>query len=145
MQLDPRYADVVSEIHDYLRQRRDTVVAAGIPLERICLDPGIGFGKTHAHNLQLVAHASRFLDLGCPLLVGHSRKGFIGTLLETALGRPATEADRDAGTAGIACRLAAAGVHVIRVHAVGMVRGAIELFAATASSAASGSQPNARP
>ncbi|NQW47752.1 MAG: dihydropteroate synthase, partial [Planctomycetes bacterium] len=70
---------------------------------------------------------------------------FIGTLLETALGRPATEADRDAGTAGIACRLAAAGVHVIRVHAVGMVRGAIELFAATASSAASGSQPNARP
>jgi len=136
MQRDPRYADVVSEIHDYLRQRRDAVVAAGIPLERICLDPGIGFGKTHAHNLQLVAHASRFLDLGCPLLVGHSRKGFIGTLLETALGRPATEADRDAGTAGIACRLAAAGVHVIRVHAAGMVRGAIELFAATAAHSA---------
>jgi len=131
MQLDPRYDDVVAEIHDYLRQRRDAVVAAGIPLDRVCLDPGIGFGKTHVHNLALLAEAGRFLDLGCPVLVGHSRKGFIGKVLEQSLGRPATEADRDAGTAGAACGLAAAGVQVIRVHAVGLVRATLELFAAT--------------
>lgn len=133
MQVDPRYDDVGAEIHAYLRARRDAVVAAGIPLEQVCLDPGIGFGKTHAHNLTLLAEAGRFLDLGCPILVGHSRKGFIGKALERALGRPATEAERDAGTAGAACRLAAAGIQVVRVHAVGLVRSAVELFAAAAA------------
>ena len=68
MQVAPRYDDVVAEIHAYLRMRRDALLAAGIPLERICLDPGIGFGKTHAHNLTLLAHADRFLDLGACLL-----------------------------------------------------------------------------
>jgi len=133
MQIDPRYDDVVAEIHAYLEQRRDALTAARIPLARICLDPGIGFGKTHAHNLELMAHVGRFLDLGAPILVGHSRKGFLGKQLERALGRPATEAERDAATAGAACSLAAAGVQVVRVHAVGMVRAALELFAATAS------------
>ncbi len=132
MQDDPRYDDVVADIHHYLRERRDAVLAAGIPQERICLDPGIGFGKTHAHNLALLAEAGRFLDLGCPVLVGHSRKGFIGKLLEQALGRAADEADRDAGTAGAACGLAAAGVQIVRVLAVGLVRAALELFVATA-------------
>jgi dihydropteroate synthase len=78
MQNDPRYDDVVAEIHGYLDARRDTLLAAGIPIEKICLDPGIGFGKTHAHNRELMANAGRFLDLGAPILVGHSRKGFIG-------------------------------------------------------------------
>ena len=133
MQLDPRYDDVVAEIHAYLEQRRDALLAAGIPLDRICLDPGIGFGKTHAHNVELMARAGEFLDLGAPILVGHSRKGFLGKQLERALGRPATEAERDAATAGAACGLAAAGVQIVRVHAVGMVRAAVELFAATAS------------
>jgi dihydropteroate synthase len=127
MQVAPRYADVVAEIHDYLRRRRDALVAAGIPLERICLDPGIGFGKTHEHNLTLLAEAGRFLDLGVPILVGHSRKGFIGKAIERALGRPATAAERDAGTAGAACRLARAGIQVVRVHAVGIVRAALAL------------------
>jgi dihydropteroate synthase len=127
MQIAPRYADVVAEIHDYLRRRRDALVAAGIPLERICLDPGIGFGKTHEHNLALVAAAGRFLDLGAPVLVGHSRKGFIGKAIERAVGRPATEAERDAGTAVIACRLAGAGIQIVRVHAVGVVRAALAL------------------
>ncbi len=134
MQVDPRYDDVVAEIHGYLSERRDTLVAAGIPLAKICLDPGIGFGKTHAHNLALMAGASRFLDLGCPVLVGHSRKGFVAKLIEQRLGRPATEADRDAGTAGAACGLAAAGVQIIRVHAVGLVRASLELFEATTGS-----------
>jgi dihydropteroate synthase len=136
MQDDPRYGDVVAEIHAYLRQRRDALEATGIPRARICLDPGIGFGKTHAHNLALMGQAGRFLDLGCPVLVGHSRKGFIGKALERALGRPATEADRDAGTAGAACGLAAAGVQLIRVHAVGLVRAALEAFAATSDQSA---------
>ena len=128
MQIDPRYDDVVAEIHAYLAERRDALVAAGIPLTRICLDPGIGFGKTHAHNLELMAHAGRFLDLGAPILVGHSRKGFLGKVLERSLGRPATDAERDAATAGAACSLAAAGVQIVRVHAVGLVRAVLEGF-----------------
>lgn len=128
MQLDPRYDDVVAEIHGYLAARRDALLAAGVEPDRICLDPGIGFGKTHAHNLDLVARAGAFLDLGTPILVGHSRKGFVGKLLEKPLGRPATLEDRDAATAGIACVLAAQGIQIVRVHAVGLVRAAIEAF-----------------
>lgn len=128
MQIDPRYDDVVAEIHAYLAERRDALVAAGIPLTRICLDPGIGFGKTHAHNLELMAHAGRFLGLGVPILVGHSRKGFLGKVLERSLGRPATDAERDAATAGAACSLAAAGVQIVRVHAVGLVRAVLAGF-----------------
>ena len=82
MQIDPRYDDVVAEILGYLAARRDALLAAGVGFDRICLDPGIGFGKTHAHNLELVARAEAFLDLGTPILVGHSRKGFVGKLLE---------------------------------------------------------------
>ncbi|MFM8290252.1 MAG: dihydropteroate synthase [Planctomycetia bacterium] len=125
MQVDPRYDDVVAEIHAYLQSRRDALEAAGIPRDRICLDPGIGFGKTHEHNLTLMARAAAFLDLGTPILVGHSRKGFIGKAIERALGRPATVEERDAGTAAAACRLADAGIQVIRVHAVGVVRAAL--------------------
>ena len=130
MQLDPRYSDVVAEIHAYLATRRDALVAAGISRERICLDPGIGFGKTHEHNLELMRGAGRFLDLGTPILVGHSRKGFLAKLVERAAGRPATEADRDFATAGAACGLASHGIQVVRVHAVGLVRTALETFAA---------------
>jgi dihydropteroate synthase len=87
-----------------------------------------------------MAHAAAFLDLGVPILVGHSRKGFIGKTLERALGRPATEAERDGGTAGAACGLAAAGVQIVRVHNVSLVRSAIELFA---PAAAGGGKPEA--
>ncbi len=128
MQVDPRYEDVVADVHRYLRRRRDALLAAGIPQDRICLDPGIGFGKTHGHNRSLMAAAGRFLDLGVPILVGHSRKGFVGKTIEQALGRPASEVERDAGTAGAACGLAAAGIQIVRVHAVGMVRAALALF-----------------
>ena len=128
MQVAPCYADVVAEIHAYLRDRRDTLEAAGIPRTRICLDPGIGFGKTHEHNLALLAAADRFLDLGVPILVGHSRKGFIGKAIERELGRPATVAERDAGPAAAACRLAAAGIQLVRVHAAGLVRAALAMY-----------------
>ncbi|MCX7412985.1 MAG: dihydropteroate synthase [Planctomycetia bacterium] len=129
MQVEPRYDNVVADIHRYLAARRDALLQAGIPREKICLDPGIGFGKTHAHNRELMAQAGRFLDLGVPILVGHSRKGFIGKALEAALGRSATRDELDAGTAGAACGLAGQGIQIVRVHAVGLVRAALELFA----------------
>lgn len=125
MQDDPRYADVVREILDYLRARREALVALGIDVGRIALDPGIGFGKTHQHNLTLLANCRRFHELGSPLVVGHSRKGFIGKVL----GEKA--ADRAAGTVGVALSLGAQGVQIIRVHDVRPVREALILFEAT--------------
>jgi dihydropteroate synthase len=124
MQDDPTYGDIVGEIHDFLRERRDALLAAGIDRDRICLDPGIGFGKTHQHNVTLMANGCRFHDLGCPLLVGHSRKGFIGKLIGDK------EADRTAGTIGGALALARQGVQIIRVHDVAAVRQALTLFEA---------------
>ncbi len=125
MQDDPRYADVVREIFDYLRARRDVLVAAGIDASRIALDPGIGLGKTHQHNLTLLANCHRFHELGSPLVVGHSRKGFIGKVLGDKA------AYRTAGTVGVALSLAAQGVQIIRVHDVKPVREALLLFEAT--------------
>ncbi len=131
MQLNPCYRDVVAEIHGYLARRRDALLAVGIPLANICLDPGIGFGKTHEHNLELLRQAGRFLDLGCPVLVGHSRKGFLGKLAKQLQGREPDLAARDLATAASACSLAAAGVQIIRVHDVATVRLALAVFAAT--------------
>jgi dihydropteroate synthase len=133
MQDNPFYDDVVEDIYMFLCQRRDALLAAGIERERICLDPGIGFGKTHQHNLTLMAHCDRFHELGCPLLVGHSRKGFIGKVLELAKPRPVVavpteQADRTAGTIGGALALARQGVQLLRVHDVRAVREAILLF-----------------
>jgi dihydropteroate synthase len=135
MQDNPFYDDVVEDIYMYLCQRRDALLAAGIDRERICLDPGIGFGKTHQHNLTLMAHCDRFHELGCPLLVGHSRKGFIGKVIGLSKPRPVvavpTEAaDRTAGTIGGALALARQGVQILRVHDVRAVRDALLLFEA---------------
>jgi dihydropteroate synthase len=124
MQDDPRYDDVVAEIHEYLRRRRDWLLEAGIERERIALDPGIGFGKTHEHNMTLSASCGQFLDLGCPLLVGHSRKGFIGKLLGGG------DVDRTFGTLGVSLGLALQGVHLLRVHDVAATRQALVLFGA---------------
>jgi dihydropteroate synthase len=124
MQNDPRYDDVVEDIFAYLAARRDALITAGIDRDRICLDPGIGFGKTHQHNLTLAAHAARFHELGAPLLVGHSRKGFIGKVLGDK------QADRAFGSVGAALALAAQGVQILRVHDVRAVREALLLFEA---------------
>ena len=83
MQDKPMYSDVVADIYDYLRGRLQALVAAGIDRDRICLDPGIGFGKTHQHNVTLMAHCWRFHELGQPLLVGHSPKGSLASCLAT--------------------------------------------------------------
>jgi dihydropteroate synthase len=125
MQDDPRYTDVVGEVLVYLRARRDALVAAGVAAERIALDPGIGFGKTHQHNLTLLSNCHCFHELACPLVVGHSRKGVIGKVLGDKA------ADRTAGTVGVAMSLAAQGVQVLRVHDIAPVRQALLLFEAT--------------
>lgn len=124
MQDDPRYEDVVAQIESYLRQRLRWCLDQGIAPERVCLDPGIGFGKTHAHNLELLRATRRFVDIGRPLLVGHSRKGFIGKVL----GDPGAE--RDNGSVGVSLAVAAAGADVVRVHAVKPNVEALRLFAA---------------
>jgi dihydropteroate synthase len=127
MQDNPHYDNVVTEIVTCLAQTRDWLLAHGIDRQRICLDPGIGFGKTHAHNLTLMQQIGGFHQLQTPLLVGHSRKGFIGKLL----GNP--DRDRDAGTLGLSLHLANQGIQVIRVHEVARTRDALTTFWAARS------------
>jgi dihydropteroate synthase len=125
MQIDQKYGDVVGEVCDYLRGRRDALVAAGIDSQRICLDPGLGFGKTPEHSLTLMAHCTALHELGCPVLVGHSRKGFLGKLLGD------DTVDRTSATIGAALGLAAQGVQILRVHDVRQVREALVAFGAS--------------
>jgi dihydropteroate synthase len=125
MQNEPTYADVVREIGEYLQQRRDQLTADGVAVARVCLDPGIGFGKTTSHNLELLQNCWRFHALGCPLLVGFSRKGLIGKVL----GDP--DADRLAGGLGVASSLARQGVQILRVHEVAPYRQTLALYAAS--------------
>ncbi len=112
------YGDVVSEVIAELAARLEVVVAAGVAPERVILDPGIGFAKTAAHNWALLNNIDAFAALGRPLLVGTSRKSFLGTVLATggALARPSDE--RDDATQATTALLAAAGVWAVRVHAV---------------------------
>lgn len=124
MQDKPTYEDVVQEIHDYLIQRREACVQAGILRQRICLDPGIGFGKSHEHNLLLLRATRIFSRIDSPILIGHSRKGFIGKVLGDKL------ADRTAANLGVSLAVAAAGANVIRVHDVKETVDAMTLFQA---------------
>lgn len=124
MQDDPKYGDVVEEVFYYLAQRKAALIAAGMDPSRICLDPGIGFGKTHQHNLTLAASCDRFHELSQPLLVGHSRKGFIGKVLRDKA------AERTSGNIGVALALARQGVQILRVHDIRPIREALLLFEA---------------
>ena len=113
MQQDPHYDDVVREVREYLGARLDAAVAAGVERDRICVDPGLGFGKTFEHNLELMREIHTLLDLDAPILVGASRKSFIGTALgDVPLG------DRLEGSLGAVAWLAGLGAHVVRVHDV---------------------------
>jgi dihydropteroate synthase len=112
MQENPHYDDVVREVHDYLDERLRAAGDAGVEWERLCIDPGLGFGKTTAHSLRLMKETGALLDLDRPLLVGPSRKSFIGDAL-------ATEVDqRLEGTAGAVAYMVAMGAHIVRVHDV---------------------------
>ncbi|MBT8214112.1 MAG: dihydropteroate synthase [Acidimicrobiia bacterium] len=116
MQDEPRYGDVVAEVAAYLAARSDAAVAGGVSPEAICVDPGIGFGKTTDHNLAILGHLDRFALLGYPVLVGTSRKGFIARTLESGgLETPPPE-ERDPGTMATVALAIAAGAAVVRVH-----------------------------
>jgi dihydropteroate synthase len=125
MQAAPAYADVVQEVADFLRQRADTLRAAGVAAERITLDPGIGFGKTPDHNWALMRGQRRLLALGYPLLVGWSRKSSLGVLT----GRPVGERL----SASVAAALAAVqqGARILRVHDVAETVDALKVWAAS--------------
>jgi len=122
MQDAPRYNDVVLDIYDFFAERVATSVAAGIPKSRLILDPGIGFGKTLGHNLELLASLSAFHGLGCALMLGASRKSFIGHL---SGGGPS---DRLPGSLAAALIGAAQGVALLRVHDVAATRQALAVW-----------------
>lgn len=131
MQDAPTYSDVVSDVCQYLRARRDSLIDTGIAPERICLDPGIGFGKTHQHNLDLMAACHTLHELGCPILVGHSRKGFLAKIVGDRSRDDAPVGAPVGATVGAAMSLARQGVQIIRVHDVQAVRDALLAFEAT--------------
>ncbi|MTD99160.1 dihydropteroate synthase [Paracoccus sp. YIM 132242] len=119
MQDDPRYDDVLLDVYDALDARIRRAEAAGIPRARIVVDPGIGFGKTQAHNLAILRRISLYHGLGCAILLGVSRKRFIGTI-----GGADNPADRAPGTLALTLAAVAQGVQVHRVHDVrGLVQG----------------------
>jgi dihydropteroate synthase len=127
MQAAPRYDDVVEDVYQFLLSRVAACEDAGIPRERLVIDPGFGFGKTLAHNLSLLRHLRRFETARLPLLVGVSRKSLIGAVLD----RPVTE--RLPGSIALACHAAAHGAHILRVHDVGPTRDALAMLAAVAA------------
>jgi len=127
MQREPRYDDVVIEVREFLRERVACAVAAGIEPERIVVDPGFGFGKTVEHNLELLERLPELAELGQPLLVGTSRKSFLGAL--TGRG----EAERLAATIATSVIALLRGASVFRVHDVAAVRDALAVTAATVS------------
>jgi dihydropteroate synthase len=125
MQLDPRYDDVVAEVKAFLEERIAFAVAAGIEEQRILLDPGIGFGKTVEHNLELLRRVDELVALGRPVVIGTSRKGFLGRL---------TGRDVDGRLAATIASCVVAyerGARVFRVHDVAPVRDALTVAAAT--------------
>ncbi|MSO64911.1 MAG: dihydropteroate synthase [Alphaproteobacteria bacterium] len=127
MQKDPRYDNVVLDVFDYLAERVAACEAAGIPRAHLVVDPGIGFGKTDAHNLALHRCIALFHGLGCAVLVGASRKATIGRLA----GGAAAD-DRLPGSLAIAVWLATQGVQVIRIHDVAATRQALIVARAVA-------------
>ncbi len=125
MQEDPRYEDVVDEVKAFLAGRIELATASGVAAERIMVDPGIGFGKTVAHNLELLRRLHELVALGPPVLIGTSRKSFLGRLT----GRDVDH--RLAGTIATNVLAYAAGARVFRVHEVAPVRDALAVAAAT--------------
>jgi dihydropteroate synthase len=128
MQVNPEYGDVVAEVRDFLAARLAAAVAAGIDESRIWLDPGIGFGKTDQHNFELLRGLDRLAELGRPILVGTSRKSFIGR----ADGSQTD--DRLGGTIATSILAAAAGASVLRVHDVREMAEALKLASAVLAS-----------
>jgi len=128
MQKDPRYDDVVSDVKAFLEERLAFAVSQGVPEERVWLDPGIGFGKTVEHNVELLRRLDEIVAIGRPVVVGTSRKSFLGKL---AGGRD--EGDRLPGTIATNVLALERGASVFRVHDVAQNRDALQVAAATFS------------
>ena len=124
MQQQPSYGDVVAEVKAFLQERVEAARAAGIPLQRMSIDPGFGFGKTLAHNLELLRRLREFAALGLPLLAGWSRKSSLGKIT----GKPA--ADRLAASIAAALIAAQNGAAILRVHDVAATRDALAVLEA---------------
>lgn len=133
MQQDPRYDDVLLDVFDFLKHQIDMLIAKGIPKERIVADPGIGFGKTLEHNLRLLSRLSLFHGLGVPLLLGASRKKFIGTISKTNAAH-----DRMPGSLAVALAALKHGTQIVRVHDVLETAQAIALWRAAMAGCAHG-------
>lgn len=131
MQQHAEYGDVVTEVRDELARRLDEVVAAGVKPEQTILDPGLGFAKKAEHNWSLLAHLDALADIGRPLLIGSSRKSFLGELLHD--GEPRPVADRDDATAALSVVAAMAGAWAVRVHAVRASADAVRVVARLAA------------
>ena len=127
MQDDPHYTDVVAEVSAFLRERMEQCVAAGIPVDKIILDPGFGFAKTLGHNLSLFKHMEALHALGCPLLVGVSRKSMIGKVLDKAVDQ------RLHGALGLAAMAMVKGAKILRVHDVPETVDVVRMIAAVES------------
>ncbi|MDF2094726.1 dihydropteroate synthase [Aquibaculum arenosum] len=125
MQQAPHYDDVALDIYDYLASRVQACLDAGIPLSRVCVDPGIGFGKTVQHNLELVARLALFHGLGCPVLLGASRKSFIGKV-----SRGEAPKERLPGTLAVTLAGLDRGAQIHRVHDVAETLQAVALWQA---------------
>jgi dihydropteroate synthase len=132
MQVDPRYGDVVAEVREFLATRVAACVTAGIPRERICIDPGIGFGKRPEHNLALLARLRELGDPALPVLVGVSRKSLVGIIT----GRP--PAGRLAGSVAFAALSVAHGAAIVRAHDVPATLDAVKVASALRRAAAGG-------
>jgi dihydropteroate synthase len=122
MQINPQYQDVIKEIKTYFSERLIILSQKGISLDKVILDPGLGFGKNFTHNLSILKGLKEFQEFDRPILLGPSRKSFIGEILK----KPVSE--RDAGTAGVAIFAYLQGVHFLRVHNVAMVQDTLKTF-----------------
>lgn len=123
MQINPEYKDVVEEIKDFLSKRIEFLVEKGIKFENIIIDPGLGFGKTLEHNVEILKRIDEFFKLKRPILLGHSRKSFIGILTN----RP-DPLKREGGTVGTSLWAYLKGIHFLRVHRVDLSKDAITMF-----------------
>ena len=128
MQANPRYRDdVVTDVKDFLQLRLNAAQAAGISLERLVIDPGFGFGKTLEHNLELLRHLGRFIDMGVPVLAGLSRKSMLGKITGNDVG------ERVHASVAAALLAVDRGAKILRVHDVKATRDAVAVYNAVNS------------
>jgi dihydropteroate synthase len=122
MQINPFYKDVIAEIKNFLKEKIEYFVEKGVDFEKIIIDPGIGFGKRLEDNLKIIRNLDAFLSLNRPVLLGHSRKSFIGEFIK----KPPRE--RDFATAGVSVYAVLKGIHFLRVHSVKINKDAVTMF-----------------